>query len=74
MGTSGLCTPREGLSRFDGYTFTNTPRRKAAGATVNDLLETRDRRLLGLATDAGACTVLTRVVRRWGAIAFADEG
>ena len=47
-----FCT-REGLSRFDGYTFTNYGRAQGLpGRDVNDLLETRDG-VYWVATDAG---------------------
>ena len=48
-----FCT-REGLSRFDGYTFTNYGRTQGLpGRDVNDLLETQDG-VYWVATDAGA--------------------
>jgi ligand-binding sensor domain-containing protein len=47
-----FCT-REGLSRFDGYTFTNYAKGQGLpGRDVNDLLETRDG-VYGVATDVG---------------------
>ena len=47
-----FCT-KEGLSRFDGYTFTNYGRTQGLpGENVNDLLETREGIYL-VATDAG---------------------
>ena len=47
-----FCT-REGLSRFDGYTFTNYASAQGLlGRNVNDLLETRDG-VYWVATDAG---------------------
>jgi ligand-binding sensor domain-containing protein/signal transduction histidine kinase len=47
-----FCT-REGLSRFDGYTFTNYGRTQGLpGHAVNDLLETREG-VYFVATDAG---------------------
>src|ERR1700730_4237707 len=47
-----FCT-REGLSRFDGYTFTNYGRAQGLpGRDVNDLLETREG-VYWVATDVG---------------------
>ena len=47
-----FCT-HEGLSRFDGYTFTNYAKEQGLlGRDVNDLLETRDG-VYWVATDAG---------------------
>src|SRR6267142_6464337 len=47
-----FCT-REGLSRFDGYTFTNYAKGQGLpGRDVNDLLETRDG-VYWVATDVG---------------------
>jgi ligand-binding sensor domain-containing protein len=47
-----FCT-REGLSRFDGYTFTNYAKAQGLpGREVNDLLETRDG-VYWVATDVG---------------------
>src|SRR6266567_5642351 len=47
-----FCT-REGLSRFDGYTFNNYANAQGLpGRSVNDLLETRDG-VYWVATDAG---------------------
>jgi len=49
-----FCT-REGLSRFDGYSFTNYGKEHGLpAATVNDLLETREG-VYWVATAAGLC-------------------
>src|SRR5215217_6120607 len=70
-------TTGDGLSRFDGYQFTNyTTDDGLADRRVNDLLETRSG-IYWIATDAGLCrfnpTGLSQRGRKAGSVAYTDE-